>query len=53
MKNNCKITVENLIEEIASVLRDEFVATFAEKEDSIFIKFLSGQKFSVSINEIL
>ena len=45
------ITKEELLEEIAVMLRDEFVATVT-KEETICLQFLNGQQFEVTIKEI-
>ena len=45
------ITKDELLEEMAVMLKDEFVATVT-KEDSIYLQFLNGQKFEVTIKEM-
>ena len=45
------ITQEELLEEMAVMLKDEFVATVT-KEDSICLQFLNGQKFEITVKEL-
>ncbi len=49
---NTKITVKSLTEEVAVALKDEFVATFTQKENGIELAFANGQKFSLTIEEL-
>ena len=45
------ITKEELMEEIAVMLKDDFVATVT-KEDAICLQFVNGQKFLLTIKEV-
>ncbi len=47
-----EITVKSLTEEIASCLKDEFVAVFTQKENGIELAFANGRKFSIKIEEL-
>ncbi len=47
-----KLTAKSLTEEIAVCLKDEFVATFTQKEEGIELAFANGQKFSLKIEEL-
>ena len=48
-----EINKRDLLEEIALLLKDEFVANVNTVEDEICLSFLSGQKFSISVKEVL
>ena len=45
------ITKEELLEEIAVMLKDEFVATVT-RGNAICLQFVNGQKFLVTITEV-
>jgi len=45
------ITKEELLEEVAVMLKDEFLATVT-KGDSICLEFLNGQKFDIKIEQV-
>ena len=47
-----KISVKDLTEEIALLIKEEIVATYTEEENALQIHFLNGQNFLVSIEEI-
>ena len=46
-----KLTEETLTEEIMVALQDVFVAKIERKGNCIFMQFLDGKKFKVSIQE--
>lgn len=46
-----KIKVENLATEIKEALEEVFVAELTQKQENIFLRFFSGQKFVLSIRE--
>lgn len=53
MKNEqTKISVKQVTEEIAVLMKDEIVATYTVKGDAVELQFLNGQKFRVVVEEI-
>ena len=48
-----KIERNGLVEEIETALKDMFVAEIAKNENVLTIAFLNGQKFSVTIDEVM
>ncbi len=46
-----KLTEETLAEEITAALEDVFVAKIERVDNCIFMQFLDGRKFKVSIQE--
>ena len=51
-KNNTKISVKDLTEEISLLIKEEIVATYTEEEDALQIHFINGQNFRVKVEEI-
>ena len=51
-KNNTKVSVKDLTEEITLLIKDEIVATYTEEEDALQIHFINGQNFRVKVEEI-
>ncbi len=47
-----KITKQELLTEMKVALEDEFVASVTEEEDGIALRFLNGQKFRLSVEEV-
>ena len=47
-----KISVKELTEEIANLIKEEIVATYSGNENVLQIHFLNGQKFRVAVEEI-
>jgi flagellar biosynthesis/type III secretory pathway chaperone len=52
MENKSIINQKALLQELACIMKDEFVATFYEQVNGIEIKFLNGQKFLVTVKEV-
>ena len=48
-----RATVEGLFCEITELIRNNFVATYQRMENILTMRLPNGQKFSVSIQEIL
>lgn len=46
-----EIQRSELVEQIMNALRDEFVAEITREEDAIALRFVSGQKFTVTVEE--
>ena len=46
-----KIEKSELVEQIVSALQDEFVAEITQEEDAIVLRFVSGQKFLLRVEE--
>lgn len=44
-----KITVNELFSQIKYLLKDEFVAKIDDDGEDIFIEFINGQKFRLSL----
>ena len=51
-KNNTKISVKDLTEEITLLIKEDIVATYTEEEDALQIHFINGQNFRVKVEEI-
>ena len=51
-KNNTKISVKDLTEEITLLIKDEIVATYTEEDSALQVHFLNGQNFRISLEEI-
>lgn len=51
-KQNEKISVGELTEEITLLIKDEITATYKEEENSLQMHFLNGQKFRILVEEI-
>ena len=51
-KQNEKISVKQLTEEITTLVREEIVATYTREEDGFTIHFLNGQSFRVKVEEM-
>ena len=51
-KNNTKISVKDLTEEITLLIKDEIVATYTEEDSALQVHFLNGQHFRISVEEI-
>ncbi len=47
-----KITVEEIVEQIKIMLKDEFEASVENKANQITLMFINKQRFSLSISEI-
>lgn len=43
---------DELLQDIATVLKDEFVAQITKETDAVLISFLSGQKFKLELTEM-
>ena len=53
MENNQRqISVSDLTEEIALLIKAEIVATYTEEENALQVHFLNGQHFRISIEEM-
>ena len=53
MKNaQTQITMKDLTEEIALLIKDEIVATYTEEENALQVHFLNGQSFRISVEEM-
>ena len=53
MENNqTNISVKDLTEEITLLIKNEIVATYADEENALKMRFLNGQSFLISIQEI-
>ncbi len=51
-KQETKISVRDLTEEITLLIKDELVATYTEEEDALQVHFLNGQNFRIRVEEI-
>ena len=51
-KQETKISVRDLAEEITLLIKDELVATYTEEEDALQVHFLNGQNFRIRVEEI-
>lgn len=49
---NEAITEKDLAEEISTILSDELVATFCQKDNTVTIKFLNGQNFILTVKQV-
>ena len=53
MENNQRqISVRGLTEEITLLVKDEIVATYTEEESALLVRFLNGQNFRISVEEM-
>ena len=52
-KNNTKVSVKDLTEEITLLIKEEIVATYTEEDDALQVHFLNGQNFRIKVEEIL
>ena len=46
-----KIEKSALIKQIACALQDEFVAEITQEADVVFLRFVNGQKFVLTVEE--
>ena len=51
-KQESKISVRELTEEITLLIKDEIVATYTEEETALQVHFLNGQNFRIAVEEI-
>ena len=51
-KQNVKISVRDLTEEIKLLIKDEIVAKYTEGETALEVHLLNGQNFRISVEEI-
>ena len=51
-KQDTKISVRDLTEEITLLIKEDIVATYTEEEDALQVHFLNGQNFRISVEEI-
>jgi hypothetical protein len=51
-KQDTKISVRDLTEEITLLIKDEIVATYTEEDSALQVHFLNGQNFRISVEEI-
>ena len=51
-KQDTKISVRDLTEEITLLIKDEIVATYTEEDSALQVHFLNGQHFRISVEEI-
>ena len=51
-KQDTKISVRDLTEEITLLIKEDIVATYTEEEDALQIHFINGQNFRVKVEEI-
>lgn len=51
-KQNVKISVRDLTEEIKLLIKDEIVAKYTEEETALEVHLLNGQNFRISVEEI-
>ena len=47
-----KISVKELMDEVAWLIKDEIVATYTEGEDTLEMYFINGQNFRIKVEEI-
>ncbi len=47
-----KLNAQELLEEIKLALHDTFVAELTNENESLVLRFLSGQKFRLSLEEL-
>lgn len=52
-KQDTKISVRDLTEEITLLIKEDIVATYTEEEDALQVHFLNGQNFRIKVEEIL
>ena len=51
-KQDTKISVRDLTEEITLLIKDEIVATQTEEDSALQVHFLNGQNFRIVVEEI-
>ncbi len=51
-KQDTKISVRDLTEEITLLIKEEIVATYTEEDSALQVHFLNGQNFRISVEEI-
>ena len=51
-KQNDKISVRDLTEEITLLIKEEIVATYTEEEDALLVHLLNGQNFRIKVEEL-
>ena len=51
-KQESRISVEELTEEITLLIKDEIVATYTEEENALQVHFLNGQSFRIVVEEV-
>ncbi|MBQ2768852.1 MAG: hypothetical protein IJF44_02620 [Clostridia bacterium] len=51
-KQNAKISVQDLTEEITLLIKGDIVATYTEEEDALQVHFLNGQHFRITVAEM-
>lgn len=47
-----EMTVAELLDMVTVILKDEIIAKFIKKEESLEIHFNNGQKFKVSVDKL-
>ncbi len=52
-KQQTRISVRDLTEEITLLIEDEIVATYTEEENALQVHFLNGQNFRIKVEEML
>ena len=52
MEEQKALTVEEVVAETRAALEDCFVATVTQKENSLILRFISGEVFEISVKEI-
>ena len=52
-KQDTKISVRDLTEEITLLIKEDIVATYTEEEDALQVHILNGQNFRIKVEEIL
>ena len=51
-RNQMKICVKELTEEIKLLLKEEWIGTFNERQDALFVRFTNGQSFRIAVEEV-
>ena len=52
MKKESEASVEELTEEIVSVIKKSFVAIYEREGNSLIMRIPNGQKFRISVEEL-
>lgn len=52
-KQEIRISVRDLTEEITLLIKEEIVATYTEEENALQVHFLNGQNFRIKVEEML
>ena len=52
-KQETRISVRDLTEEITLLIKEEIVATYTEEENALQVHFLNGQNFRIKVEEML